>query len=124
MLTDEVLNYCVLEIRRAMNEAIQEINDDYTDWCELGTMVLFRLIQDIDPTASNVVARGKYKEDGHFWNIINGKIVDTTIDQFGKIKPGVINKKWLNNYVVDKYVVFDEEDLIRMTEEVFDFLEI
>lgn len=124
MITDEALNHYVFEVRRAMNEAIQEIKGDYTDWCELGTMVLFRLLQHIDPTANNTVARGKYKESGHFWNVINGKIVDTTIDQFGKIKPGVINDKWLNNYTVDKYVVFDKEDLIKMTEEVFEFLEI
>ena len=116
------LNWYVETIRKTMNYIIEEINGDFTDWCELGTMLLFRLIRDREPSWDNKVARGYYKNDGHFWNVINGVVVDTTVDQFGGIKPGVINKKWLKNYTVDKFVNFDEEDLMRMTESVYDFL--
>lgn len=117
-----ILNWYVETIRNKMNEIIEEINDDFTDWCELGTMLLFRLIRDKEPTWDNKVVRGYYNGNGHFWNVMNGVIVDTTIDQFGRIKPGVVNKKQLRNYTVNKFVKFDEDDLIRMTKSVYDFL--
>lgn len=116
------LNWYVEIIRKTMNCIIEEINGDFTDWCELGTMLLFRLIRDKEPNWENKVVRGYYKDNGHFWNVVNGMIVDTTVDQFGKIKPGVVNKKWLNNYTVDRFIDFEEEDLMHMTESVYDFL--
>lgn len=117
-----ILNWYVETIRKKMNDIIEEINGDFTGWCELGAMILFRLIRDKEPSWDNKVVRSYYNGNGHFWNVINGVIVDTTIDQFGKIKPGVVNKKWLNNYTFDKFVSFEEEDLIHMTESVYDFL--
>lgn len=113
---EQALNCYVKSIRMTMNEIIKEINGDFTGWCELGTMLLFRLVRDIEPTWDNKVARGYYKDEGHFWNIINGVIVDTTVDQFGNIKPGIVNKRYINNYIIDKFVKFNEEDLRHMTD--------
>lgn len=121
-LEKELLNEYCSEIRKAMNSIIQEINGDFTDWCELGTMLMFRLVRDTIPTLKNEVAVGWYKGSGHFWNIIDGEIIDTTVDQFGKIKPGVINKKWIKNYKIKNIKILEEEDSLHMTDDIYDYI--
>ena len=118
----KLLNHYTNEIRNKMNEIIEEIDNDFTDWCELGTMLMYRLIKEKFPNADNKAVLGFYNGNGHFWNEINGVIVDTTVDQFGKIKVGVVNKKWLKNYKIKEYKRWHEEDLIHMTQSVYDYL--
>lgn len=121
-LQTELLNKYCIEIRKAMNLTIEEINYDFTGWCELGTMLMYRLVRDTIPTLKNEVAFGWYKESGHFWNIIDGEIIDITVDQFGTIKPGIINKKWTKNYKIKNIKIFEEEDLLHMTDDIYDLL--
>lgn len=117
-----MLNYYTFKIREVMNSVISEINDDFTGWCELASMLMFRLIDETEPSLSNVVVRGFYKSEGHFWNLIDDKIVDVTVDQFGKIRIGVINNKWISNYIVKEFIYYSEEDLLHMTEDTYSVL--
>lgn len=118
------LEYYVGEIRDKMNYIIYEIDGDFTGWCELGTMLLFRIIKDHHPNFSNEAIEGTFNGKGHFWNVIENVIVDTTVDQFGKYEPGIIDKRYTKNYKVKKKVEFDIEDLESMTEEIYQILEI
>lgn len=67
---------------------------------------------------------GTFNCKGHFWNVIEGIIVDTTIDQFGEYEPGVIDKKYIKNYKVKNKIEFDIYDLEHITEEIYPLLEI
>lgn len=122
--TINILNCYTEVIRNKMNDIIEEIQGDFTDWCELGTMLMYRLVKENHPEFKNEIALGKYKNNNHFWNIINDTIVDTTIDQFGRIKVGVINSKWLKNYTIEKFYNWSEFDLLEMTESVYDFISV
>lgn len=84
----------------------------------------YKVIECRFPDLSNEVAEGTFKGNGHFWNIIDGVVVDTTIDQFGRYKPGIINKKHLKNYNIKKKVEFNREDLNHMTQDIYPFLNI
>lgn len=121
-ITQRMINIYVDEIRKTMNSIIEEINGNFEGWCELGTMLLYRVIGDKYPEFKNEVFEGSFKNEGHFWNVINGVVVDTTIDQFGRYKVGIVNKKHLNNYKIKRKVNFRKEDLEHMTEDIYDFL--
>lgn len=117
--TKILMDVYVKEIRYKMNYIIEEIDGDFEGWCELGTMLLFKVIESKFPDLSNEVAEGTFKGNGHFWNIIDGIVVDTTIDQFGRYKPGIINKRHFKNYSIKKKVEFNREDLNHMTQDIY-----
>lgn len=121
---EKLLEYYVYEIRDTMDFVIDEIDGDFKNWCELGTMLLFRVIKEEYPELSNEAMVGTFNCKGHFWNVIEGIIVDTTIDQFGEYEPGVIDKKYIKNYKVKNKVEFDIYDLEHITEEIYPLLEI
>lgn len=110
-------------IRKTMNDTITEINGDFTGWCELGSMLMFRYIKENFPNLNVKIIEGTFKNEGHFWNEINGLIVDTTIDQFGKYKSGVVNKKFLNNYNPIKEKIYkDKEDFNNFIDDVYNYI--
>ena len=122
ILKKEIINGYTKEIRKNMNDIIEEIDGDFSGWCELASMLMFRLVGARNPSWDNKVAIGYYNGNGHYWNIIEGHIVDVTVDQFGRIKTGVVNKKWVSKYKIKEFINFEYEDLIHMTKEVYDII--
>jgi len=107
-------------IREKMNSIIEEIDGDFVGWCELATESMKEAVSKYIPEIKfNEVYKGKFKNEGHFWNVIDGVIVDLTIEQFGKYKSGIINKKFLNNYQGSKIQI---GGIKTQVDEILDFL--
>lgn len=121
-ITINKINIINDEIRNKMNSIIEEIQGDFTDWCELGSMLMYRFVKENLPQLNIKIIEGTFKDEGHFWNEINGIIVDTTIDQFGKYKSGVVNKKFIKNYKTKREKTYSENELNRFTDDVYDFI--
>ncbi|HCL4455248.1 TPA: hypothetical protein N2D10_003275 [Clostridium botulinum] len=101
-ITLDLINIYSNKIRKTLNSMIEEINGDFTGWCELTSMMVYRIIKENFPNIKeNKIVEGTFKNDGHYWNIIDGVTVDLAIDQFGRYKTGIINKRWLNNYKIN-----------------------
>lgn len=112
------------QLSNTVREAVSECNYleyDFTDWCEGSSLLMWYLVKEkYNITGKdNYVASGKFKGHGHFWNVINGVIVDTTVDQFARIKTGIISSKTVKNYKQKATILDDVEDVKElMSEEI------
>ncbi|HCL4447267.1 TPA: hypothetical protein N2D16_002872 [Clostridium botulinum] len=124
-ITLDLINIYSSKVRKTLNSMIEEINEDFTGWCELTSMMMYRIIKENFPNIKeNKIVEGRFKNEGHYWNIIDDVIVDLTIDQFGRYKIGIINKRWLKNYKIIKVKNYSDFDFNNMTDEFIDFIQI
>lgn len=68
------------------------------------------------------VIKGDFKAvngEHHFYNTVNGAVVDITVDQFGKFKYGIINEKLYSQKYGKVYEIYDIDDDISI-EDVID----
>lgn len=122
-ITLDLINIYSKKIRKTLNFMIEEISGDFIGWCELTSMIMYRIIKENFPNIKeNKIVEGKFNNHGHYWNIIDGVTVDLAIDQFGRYKTGIINKRWLNNYKINKVKNYSDFDLNHMTDEFIDFI--
>lgn len=122
-----ILNCELQQLNYIVRKSVSECNDldyDFTDWCEGASSLMWYLVKEkynID-TKDNYIALGTFKNKGHYWNVINGIIIDTTIDQFGKLKTGIISAKSTKNYKQKSTLLTDIEDIKSLMSEEIDYI--
>lgn len=72
-ITREVLNHTQNEYLRS----------DFTDWCEGASAIMYYILTNYTEEKDVRVVNGTFNNFGHEWIIVNGEIIDATIDQFG-----------------------------------------
>lgn len=72
-ITREVLNHSDSEYLRS----------DFTDWCEGASSIMYYILSNYTDEKDFHIMSGKFDGYGHEWVVINGEIVDATVDQFG-----------------------------------------
>lgn len=81
----KILKSIAKDVRKSMViEFYRE--DDMTGECEQASIILWKYVRDnnIVNKKDNKVALSYFKDEGHFWNIINGIYVDIIVNQFGE----------------------------------------
>jgi hypothetical protein len=97
--------------RKVLN-SYYNLNNNYSNMCDAGSLLLWYLVDSKYHLSirDNYITFGTFKENGHFWNVIKGVIVDTTIDQFGNYETGVITEQ--SKYYTEKIIELWNKDLI------------
>ena len=72
-ITREVLNHTDDEYLRS----------DFKDWCEGASSIMYYILSNYTDEKDFHIMSGKFDGYGHEWIVINGEIVDATVDQFG-----------------------------------------
>lgn len=72
-ITREVLNHTDGEFLRS----------DFTNWCEGASSIMYYILSNYTDEKDFHIMSGKFDGYGHEWIVINGEIVDATVDQFG-----------------------------------------
>ena len=72
-ITREVLNHTQNEYLRS----------DFTDWCEGASAIMYYILTNYTEEEDVHIVNGTFNNFGHEWIVINGEIVDATVDQFG-----------------------------------------
>jgi hypothetical protein len=100
-LTRNVLNSCY------------NLNNNFTNWCDAGSCLLWYFVDSKYHlhTKDNYITFGKFNNEGHFWNVVNGIIVDNTVDQFGNYKTGVVTLDTAKQYT-EKFIELWDRNLI------------
>lgn len=117
------------QLSNIVREAVSECNYleyDFTDWCEGSSLLLWYLVKEkYNITGKdNYVASGTFKDKGHFWNVINGVLIDTTVDQFAKVKTGIVSSKTSKNYKQKATILDDIEDVKQLMSEEIEYITI
>lgn len=71
-ITREVLNHTQNEYLRS----------DFTDWCEGASAIMYYILTNYTEEDVHIV-NGTFNNFGHEWIVVNGEIIDATVDQFG-----------------------------------------
>lgn len=72
-ITREVLNHTQNEYLRS----------DFTDWCEGASAIMYYILTNYTEEEDVHIANGTFNNFGHEWIVVNGEIIDATVDQFG-----------------------------------------
>lgn len=72
-ITREVLNHSDGEYLRS----------DFTDWCEGASSIMYYILSHYSDEKDFHIMSGKFNGYVHEWVVVNGEIVDATVDQFG-----------------------------------------
>lgn len=72
-ITREVLNHTEDEYLRS----------DFTDWCDGASSIMYYILSNYTDEKDFHIMSGKFNGCGHEWIVVNGEIVDATVDQFG-----------------------------------------
>lgn len=72
-ITREVLNH-------TQNEYLCS---DFTDWCEGASAIMYYILTNYTEEKMFHIANGTFNNFGHEWIVVNGEIIDATVDQFG-----------------------------------------
>ena len=72
-ITREVLNHTDGEYLRS----------DFKDWCEGASSIMYYILSNYTDEKYFHIMSGRFDGYGHEWIVINGEIVDATVDQFG-----------------------------------------
>ena len=72
-ITREVLNHTDGEFLRS----------DFTNLCEGASSIMYYILSNYTDEKDFHIMSGKFDGYGHEWIVINGEIVDATVDQFG-----------------------------------------
>ena len=72
-ITREVLNHTDGEYLRS----------DFKDWCEGASSIMYYILSNYTDEKDFHIMSGKFDGYGHEWIVINGEILDATVDQFG-----------------------------------------
>lgn len=72
-ITREVLNHTDSEYLRS----------DFTDWCGGASSIVYYILSNYTDEKDFHIISGKFNGYGHEWVVVNGEIIDATVDQFG-----------------------------------------
>ena len=72
-ITREVLNHTQNEYLRS----------DFTDWCEGASAIMYYILTNYTEEEDVHIVNGTFNNFGHEWIVVNGEIIDATVDQFG-----------------------------------------
>ena len=72
-ITREVLNHTQNEYLRS----------DFTDWCEGASAIMYYILTNYTEEEDVHIVNGTFNNFGHEWIVVNGEIMDATVDQFG-----------------------------------------
>lgn len=72
-ITREVLNHTQNEYLRS----------DFTDWCEGASAIMYYILTNYTEEEDVHIVNGTFNNFGHEWIVVNGEIIDVTVDQFG-----------------------------------------
>lgn len=72
-ITREVLNHTQNEYLRS----------DFTDWCEGASAIMYYILTNYTEEEDVHIVNGTFNNFGHEWTVVNGEIIDATVDQFG-----------------------------------------
>lgn len=72
-ITREVLNHTQNEYLRS----------DFTDWCEGASAIMYYILTNYTEEKDVHIVNGTFNNFGHEWIVVNGEIIDATVDQFG-----------------------------------------
>lgn len=72
-ITREVLNHTQNEYLRS----------DFTDWCEGASAIMYYILTNCTEEKDVHIVNGTFNNFGHEWIVVNGEIIDATVDQFG-----------------------------------------
>ena len=73
-ITREVLNH-------TQNEYLCS---DFTGWCEGASAIMYYILTNYTEEKDVHVINGTFNNFGHEWIVVNGEIIDATVDQFGE----------------------------------------
>ena len=91
------INECIKVVRQYMKEKYKSFPYDY---CH-ETSILFKYLLD-ELEINCEVIEGKWNDFDHFWNKVNGTIIDLTIDQFDKVKYGFVNQEYYKKWYYER----------------------
>ncbi len=72
-ITREILNHTQNEYLRS----------DFTDWCEGASAIMYYILTNYTEEEDVHIVNGTFNNFGHEWIVVNGEIIDATVDQFG-----------------------------------------
>ena len=70
--------------RETLNHSDGEyLRSDFTDWCEGASSIMHYILSNYTDEKDFHIMSGKFNGYSHEWIVVNGEIVDATVDQFG-----------------------------------------
>lgn len=87
-ITREVLNHTDGEYLRS----------DFTDWCEGASAIMHYILSNYTNEKEFYIKAGEFNGFPHQWVVLNGEILDATVDQFGDEYSIYTSKLYSNLY--------------------------
>lgn len=70
--------------RQVLNHSDREyLRSDFTDWCAGASSIMHYILSNYTEEKDFHIISGKFNGYGHEWIVVNGEILDATVDQFG-----------------------------------------
>jgi hypothetical protein len=103
--------------RKVLN-SYYNLNNNFTNMCDAGSCLLWYFVDSKYHLTirDNYITFGTFKDKGHFWNVVKGIIVDTTVDQFGDYNTGVITLQYTKYYTEKIIELWDRVLISNMME--------
>ncbi|MDD4779141.1 MAG: hypothetical protein PHT02_00860 [Tissierellia bacterium] len=102
--------FCIINMVRNI---LKEKYSDFPMSCCHEASIIFKNVLDEFKIKSEIY-EGCFEHCEHYWNKINDKIVDLTIDQFGDYEYGFVNQSYYNKYkghIYDMSWFYNEEEI-------------